>query len=309
MSRLSDLLERAFENKGHKNRYSTGPWSIAFNERTWDTRFELYYNNICALEGNTLDKELKVTNTEAYPLEKLVPEVEKALPEYHFDIHLSLLIPVDFDDYWEQEVEGAEYLRTADTVRYEDIEDGIGYDVVLFSIPRLLDLKNVTIEYKDRSVYKIDGYEMRLDKDGAIEVSPTYLAPVKALANEGREVNASDCVIDRAKLAEYLEDELIIEFSSPGECLAYFNTYDGQHFQTIEEMKAYQGPYGFGLDGKWYHISFDEGLDVRVSASKPSLESAISAAKDQKAANYNEKSVDKEFDNANPGRDSAQDYR
>ena len=69
--------------------------------------------------------------------------------------------------------------------------------------------------------------------------------------------------INCEKLKKYLEYELILEFDSPEECLKYFNTYDGQHFRTVEEMKEYQGPFGFGLDGKWYHISFDEALDVR----------------------------------------------
>lgn len=68
--------------------------------------------------------------------------------------------------------------------------------------------------------------------------------------------------INRETLKEHLENELILEFASPEECLNYFNTYDGQHFQSVEEMKIYQGSYGFSLDEKWYHISFDEALDV-----------------------------------------------
>ena len=82
--------------------------------------------------------------------------------------------------------------------------------------------------------------------------------------------------INYEKLKEYLENELIMEFTSPEECRQYFNTYDGQHFQTVEEMKLYQDPYGFGLDGKWYHISFDEALDVW---DKPSLCKLIQIAK------------------------------
>lgn len=296
MSQLSNLLERAFENKGNKNRYSTGSWSIAFNERTWDTRFELYSNNVCVMEGNTLDKELKIKNSTACSLEKLIPEVEKALPEYHFDIRLSLLIPVDFNYSWQHEVDGAEYLQTVDKCRYEDIEFGYGYDVALFSVSRLSDLGNVAIEYEDRSVYKIDDFEIRLVDGGAVEVTPTYLAPVKVLEKDGREVNPCDGVIDRTKLAKYLEDESITEFSSPEECLAYFNTYDGQRFQTVDELKAYQGPYGFGLNGKWYHVNFDDALDVRVPASKPSLDSVITTAESQKDADRCEKQIDKGFD-------------
>ena len=64
------------------------------------------------------------------------------------------------------------------------------------------------------------------------------------------------------KLRNYLTENMILEFSGPEECLEYFNTYDGQQFASVEEMKAYQGKYGFGIKEKWYHISFDEALDV-----------------------------------------------
>lgn len=85
--------------------------------------------------------------------------------------------------------------------------------------------------------------------------------------------------INREKLKAYLEHDMIIEFASSEDCLNYFNTYDGQHFQTVDEMKAYQGTYGFGIDEKWYHISFDKALDVW---SKPSLSSIIQASKQKK---------------------------
>lgn len=73
--------------------------------------------------------------------------------------------------------------------------------------------------------------------------------------------------INREKLAEYLAEEMIVEFESEEECKDYFNTYDGQNFETVADMKKYQGAYGFGLDGKWYHISFEEALDVWEPAS------------------------------------------
>lgn len=69
-------------------------------------------------------------------------------------------------------------------------------------------------------------------------------------------------IIDQEKLKAYLAADMIMEFHSDKECMQYFNTYDSQKFETVEEMKEYQGEYGFGLDGKWYHISFDEALDV-----------------------------------------------
>lgn len=206
MSQLMDMLQRAFENKGNKNRYSTGPWSIGFDERVFDTRFELYHNGICLLDGNTLDKELIVRNSTEYPLEQLVPEVEKALPEYHFKIQLSMLIPVDLDFYWEKEIEGAEYVGVADEVRYEDLSDGVGYDVAIFSVPRLSDLENVRIEEKDRSVYKIDGYDMRLVNDGAIEVTPTYFAPINQL-DLSEQINAAKAQASNYRSADGIDIE------------------------------------------------------------------------------------------------------
>lgn len=68
--------------------------------------------------------------------------------------------------------------------------------------------------------------------------------------------------INREKLIGYLEDEMILEFDSEEACMKYFNTYDSQDFKSVDEMKAYQSEYGFGLFGKWYHVSFEEALDV-----------------------------------------------
>ena len=86
-------------------------------------------------------------------------------------------------------------------------------------------------------------------------------------AQEGAAVSDSkDKTINVDKLNEYLENEMILEFSSPEECLNYFNTYDSQHLKSVEELKAFQGEYGFGVGDKWYHICFDEALDVRQEA-------------------------------------------
>ena len=201
MSVISKLLERSFENKGNKNRYSAGQWSIAFNERVWDTRFELYYNNVCVLEGNTLDKQLKITNSDAFPLEKLIREVEKGLPEYRFDIQLSMLLPVDFNFEWEKEIEGAEYIGNTEEVRFEDISEGIGYDVALFSVPRLSDLENVRIEEEDHTVYKIHSFDMRLVQDGAIEVCPTCFTPVTQMDLESK-IKAAESSVSKISSAE-----------------------------------------------------------------------------------------------------------
>lgn len=74
--------------------------------------------------------------------------------------------------------------------------------------------------------------------------------------------------INEEKLKQYLQEEKILEFGSAKECMEYFNTYDYQNFQAVEEMKEYQGEYGFGIGEKWYHIDFDEALDVREELEK-----------------------------------------
>lgn len=78
-------------------------------------------------------------------------------------------------------------------------------------------------------------------------------------------IEAAAANIDIEKLGGYLKEEMILEFDSEKECMDYFNLYDGQNFNSVEEMKEYQGEYGFGLNGKWYHISFDEALNVRTN--------------------------------------------
>lgn len=72
---------------------------------------------------------------------------------------------------------------------------------------------------------------------------------------KGEQINAE-------KLKAYIENDMITEFDSAEECLEYFNTYDFQNFQSVEELKRYQDKYGFGYGGKWYHINYDEALDV-----------------------------------------------
>lgn len=65
------------------------------------------------------------------------------------------------------------------------------------------------------------------------------------------------------KIKRYIEKEYLLEFNSPEECLKFFNTYDYQNFKSVDEMKAYQGKYGFSYNGKYYHICVDAALDVR----------------------------------------------
>lgn len=64
------------------------------------------------------------------------------------------------------------------------------------------------------------------------------------------------------KISCYVEMEYLLEFDTPEDCMKYFNTYDCQNFKTVEEMKEYQDKYGFGYNGKWYHINVEEALDI-----------------------------------------------
>lgn len=214
MSKLSDLLERAFENKGNKNHYSDGEWSIGFNDRTWDTYFQLCYKHIPVIEGNTLDKELKLCNAYAFPLEKLVSEVEKALPEYHFNIQISLMIPVDFAGHSIYEVENANYIKTAEEVRFEDITDGYGYDVDIYSVSHLSELKDVVIIDETGERYSINETEMSFGLQGEAKIYPTILAPIKALEKDKPSSLDERIASASAKASEYnLPEKQIKEIS------------------------------------------------------------------------------------------------
>lgn len=68
--------------------------------------------------------------------------------------------------------------------------------------------------------------------------------------------------INMEKLLQYLADGYILEFESDQACMEYFNVYDFQTFHTVEEMKDFQGNYGFNIGKKRYHIDHDFALDV-----------------------------------------------
>lgn len=68
--------------------------------------------------------------------------------------------------------------------------------------------------------------------------------------------------INIEKLNEYLKTEDILEFDSDEECMEYFNAYDYQNLKSIEEMKSFQGKYGFNIGKKRYHINTENALDV-----------------------------------------------
>ena len=91
--------------------------------------------------------------------------------------------------------------------------------------------------------------------------------------------------IDMEKLQSYLKEDMIMEFDSVEECLNYFNTYDGQNFKSTDELKAYQKEYGFSIGEKWYHISFDDALDVYKTDKNPSLKTMVEDAADRTSAN------------------------
>ena len=74
--------------------------------------------------------------------------------------------------------------------------------------------------------------------------------------------------INIEKLNEYLKTEEILEFDSDEECLEYFNTYDYQNLKSVEEMKTFQGKYGFNVGKKRYHINTENALDVYLNINE-----------------------------------------
>lgn len=74
--------------------------------------------------------------------------------------------------------------------------------------------------------------------------------------------------INIEKLNEYLKNEEILEFDSDEECMNYFNTYDYQNLKSVEEMKSFQGKYGFNIGKKRYHINTENALDVYLNINE-----------------------------------------
>ena len=74
--------------------------------------------------------------------------------------------------------------------------------------------------------------------------------------------------INIEKLNKYLKSEEILEFDSDEECMEYFNTYDYQNFRSVEEMKSFQGEYGFNIGNKRYHINTENALDVYLNINE-----------------------------------------
>ena len=74
--------------------------------------------------------------------------------------------------------------------------------------------------------------------------------------------------INIEKLNEYITSEEILEFDSDEECMDYFNTYDYQDLKSVEEMKSFQGKYGFNIGKKRYHINTENALDVYLNINE-----------------------------------------
>ena len=82
-------------------------------------------------------------------------------------------------------------------------------------------------------------------------------------------------IIDTVKLQKYVESGDILEFQSDQECLEYFNAYDFKNFQSVNEMKAYQGKYGFNIENSRYHINVDSALDVYTEVESINMDNRI----------------------------------
>lgn len=74
--------------------------------------------------------------------------------------------------------------------------------------------------------------------------------------------------LNMEKLNNYLKSEEILEFNSDEECMEYFNTYDYQNLKSVEEMKSFQGKYGFNIGNKRYHINTENALDVYLNINE-----------------------------------------
>lgn len=86
MSHLSRFFEKAFTRSNHQSRYSLSPWSIVFVDRTWDTHFEIFFDNLRIASGNTSDKELVIESIDQDLVQKVMEDFVTALPDYKVKI-------------------------------------------------------------------------------------------------------------------------------------------------------------------------------------------------------------------------------
>lgn len=80
--------------------------------------------------------------------------------------------------------------------------------------------------------------------------------------------------LDMEKFNRYLSDDnemcqpMIGCFGTIKEAMRRYKNDDGLRFKSVQEMKDYCDKYYFIYEGKWYHIWFDEALDVVISRDK-----------------------------------------
>lgn len=140
---LSGLLKRAFENKEKENFYASGPYSVGFEDRPFETLIEVCYKDIPVLSGNTLDKQFQLcTGEEEHPYDELLSGVFMALPDYSFTGELfeayagkpeqvtkyARYFCGDFDGVITKEehdaLQASGELYSVDTLDYEPVFDG-----------------------------------------------------------------------------------------------------------------------------------------------------------------------------------------
>ncbi len=104
MNKLEKLLKRAFENESGKNSYKSGKYAVAFEDRTFETLFWIYENNIPVMEGNIFAKEIQFNvsedqiNFEYYI--SAIQNVLNGLLDYDFQFTGEI-----YDDYSKNQLE------------------------------------------------------------------------------------------------------------------------------------------------------------------------------------------------------------
>lgn len=101
MNDLERLLDRAFENKSGKNRYQSGEYAVAFEDRTYETLFWVYENNVPIMEGNTFDKKIQF-NVRDVDFEKYISAVRNVLADYEFQF-----VGEVYEEYFKEQLENA----------------------------------------------------------------------------------------------------------------------------------------------------------------------------------------------------------
>lgn len=265
--------------------------------------------------------------------EELIYRIEpNAIDEYGAAEPMSDVYTADFGDFaelllgcvWCMEQFDADLEQSKDLAAADRVEVDLGYATLVAEKGTNPDYKEVYVGLENKDGlwtqdlaiiggnyhYTKDGeivqdkgmsvkvYSDKDDEDITHEFSIGIYEPEEEVEFSAEtRIEAAAANIDIEKLGEYLKEEMILEFDSEKECMDYFNLYDGQNFNSVEEMKEYQGEYGFGLNGKWYHISFDEALDVREAAVKAPLAEQIKKAEAKASLDSKEDGrADKGFD-------------